>query len=275
MENYKYPVLLGVTALLGLFTIPVFGQDSKDDVFAVRTVVVAVSQGESTSVPGLGRGDFKVLERGIERDVVEVDATGLQPEIILLVDTSAGFVGQVPPLRRALESFVGAAAGSNKMTIYEFGGRPRILAGPTNDAAALMAAVKGIHIQRQEASYLLDAIVETAEGLGKSERAEGDEVHVVIVTGTGPEYSHNHRDRAKEVGARPDTVYRIVIYDSGSDQDFRRRGEIEDVLNHLKEETGGDLTRVIAATGLEGALESLATELRPTYRDLLFDRGLT
>jgi hypothetical protein len=81
----------------------------------------------------------------------------------------------------------------------------------------------------------------------------------------GPEYSHNHRDRAKDVGARSDTVYHIVMFDSKLERDFRRSGEIEETLNHLKEETGGSLDRLIAATGMKSALESLATELRPTY----------
>jgi hypothetical protein len=130
----------------------------------------------------------------------------------------------------------------------------------------LAAAVKGIHLQPQEASYLFDAVVEIAEGLGESERTEGDEVHIVIVAAMGPEYSHNHRDRAKDVGARSDTVYHIVVFDSGLEQNFRRRGEIEETLEHLKEETGGSLTRLIAATGMKRTLDSLATELRPTYR---------
>lgn len=240
------------------------GADEKE-VFAIRTLAASVVDGEGHIVAGLGRDDFKLVERGIERDVIDVAEEDKSLDIVLLVDTSVAFTNHVTLLRRALDAFVRAAASQNTVTLYEFGARPNELLQPTSDVVALASAVKGIH-PRQEASYLLDAIVETGEDLEEAEREEGNPVHVVIVTAMGPELSNVDYLHAKEVGIESRAVYHAVIYENRDfPGDMRRQAEANDTLDHLTRETGGTLIRVLVSMGIEKALSRIADELRPRY----------
>ena len=239
--------------------------DAKKESFAIRTLSVSVVDGEGRLVAGLGRDDFELVERGVERDIVEVTEEKKSLEILLLVDTSVAFMNHLQPLRRSLDSFVRAAAGENTITLYEFGTRPRQVAEPTGDAATLAGAVKQLY-PRQEAAYLLDAIAETGEELAEAEREEGNPVHVVILTAMGPELSSVHYSQAKDIGIESRAVYHVVIYENrGAEGEARRQSEVNDTLDHLTKETGGSLTRVLASTGIESGLAKIADELRPRY----------
>ena len=239
--------------------------EDKAESFAIRTLSVSVVDGEGRLVAGLGQDDFELVERGVERDIVEVTEEKKSLEILLLADTSVAFMNHLQPLRRSLDSFVRAAAGENTITLYEFGTRPRQVAEPTGDAATLAGAVKQLH-PRQEAAYLLDAIAETGEELAEAEREEGNPVHVVILTAMGPELSSVHYSRAKDIGIESRAVYHVVIYENrGVEGEARRQSEVNDALDHLTKETGGSLTRVLASTGIESGLGKIADELRPRY----------
>jgi len=239
--------------------------DAKEESFAIRTLAVSVVDSEGRLVPGLGQDDLELVERGVERDIVEVTEEKKSLDILLLVDTSVAFMNHLQPLRGALDSFVRAAAGQNTITLYEFGTRPRQMAEPTRDVAALAGAVRQLH-PRQEAAYLLDAIAETGEQLAETEREEGNPVHVVIITAMGPELSSEHYTRVKDIGVESRAVYHVVIYENrGAEGDARRQSEVNDTLDHLTKETGGTLIRVLASTGIEPSLAKIADELRPRY----------
>lgn len=239
--------------------------DGKEESFAIRTLAVSVADDEGHLVAGLGPDDFKLVERGIERDVTEVTEQKKSLDILLLVDTSVAFTNDVTPLRRALDAFVRSAAGQNTITLYEFGTRPRKLAEPTRDTSTLTSAVKGLH-PRQEAAYLLDAVGEIGEELAETEREEGAPVHVVIVTAMGPELSSLNYRQVQDIGLESRAVYHTVIYENRAlAGDARRQSEVNDTLDRLTRETGGTLIRVLASTGIESGLTRIADELRPRY----------
>ncbi len=248
--------------------LPGLSQAQQEDVFAVRTILVSVTDSEGAPISGLGAGDFALTERGIERDLVEVTLDERQTEILLMVDTSVAFFGEVQPLRQAVESFIGAVTPQHVMSLYEFGGRPNLLAGPADDAGTLLSAVGKLYARQQDGSYLLDAIVETGRELEEDEREEGNSVVVVIVTGMGTEYSNSSYLRAREVGERSGAVYHVVVFDSNraTTRNFVRRSEIEGTLTHLTEKTGGTFTRVLSTTSIRGELERVAGEFGPRYR---------
>lgn len=247
--------------------LPGLSQAQQEDVFAVRTVLVSVTDSEGASAYGLGVEDFALVERGIERDIVEVTADERQREILLMVDTSVAFYGEVQPLRQAVESFIGAVTPQHVMSLYEFGGRPNLMAGPADDAGTLLSAVGKLYARQQDASYLLDAIVETGRELEDDEREESNPVVVVIVTGMGSEFSTNHYERVKKVGERSGAVYNAVVFDSNrASRNFVRRSEVEGALTYLAEKTGGTFTRVLTATSIRGELDRVASELGPLYR---------
>jgi hypothetical protein len=240
---------------------------SQGDGFAIRSALVAVTDEQGALIEGLGNKDFQVLERGVERDVIEVLTEEKSSELYFLVDSSVAFRIHRSLLRNGVEAFIDAVGGRYQVTLYEFGGRPKLLAGPTTDRAALQSAAGKI-IARNEGAYLLDAITETAGKIDESEREEGKSVIVVILTALEPELSHTHYTRAKKAGKESGAVYYAVVYDNASSAtNYTKRGQIEDVLNTITKESGGALTRVLTPTSLDGALTRLADEhLRSGYQ---------
>lgn len=239
----------------------------QEDAFAVRTVDVSVADGEGAPVSGLEAEAFTLVERGIERDIVEVTADDRQAEILLMVDTSVAFYAEVQPLRQAVEAFIRAVTPNHVMSLYEFGGRPNLMAGPSDDAGPLLSAVGRLYARQQDASYLLDAIVETAREMEETEREEENPITVVIVTGMGTEFSNNNYQRARDLGARSGAVYHVVVFDSRNARlDYIRRSEIEGTLTYLADETDGTYSRVLASTGIRGELDQVAGLLGPRYQ---------
>ena len=252
-------LMLGSVAFLGLANQPT---SSQEDTLAIRTAMVSVTDEKGMFMSGLGDEDFQISERGTARDVVNVVEVARNADLYLLVDTSIAFRGQVGRLRGALESFVGAIAGGYQVRVIEFGGRVRSVAGPTNDRHALMRAVSGL-TARSEGAYLLDAIAATAREISVTEREEGKKPVVVILTGLGPEFSGVHYQRAEKVGKDSGAIFHAIMF-AGFAQVSR---EVEEALQELTKESGGELNRLLSATALKNSLNRLASDhLQSRYR---------
>ena len=106
---------------------------AQEDAFAIRTVLISVTDAEGLWIEGLGQEDFELLEKGVPRDVVDAVDEGVSTELYILVDTSIAFQPYRFLLLKGLQSFVDALESRFRITLYEFGTRPRRLTGPTED----------------------------------------------------------------------------------------------------------------------------------------------
>jgi hypothetical protein len=240
---------------------------AQDEAFAIRTALIAVTDAGGAGIDGLQREDFEISERGIARDVVEVAEEGIAGELYLLVDTSIAFEPHIFLLRKSLRAFVDALGSRFRVSLYEFGTRPRRLAGPTADPVELSREI-GTMMAHPEGAYLLDALHETARVMNETERGEGTSpLRVVIVTGSGPELSHTSDIRAREDARSTGAVFDVIRYEGAQAGDFMQRAKVDDVLDKLSTESGGSLDTLLSVNALESALVRLASEqLRPTYR---------
>jgi VWFA-related protein len=263
----KLPLLtLSSVMLLGLT-----GQsaDSQEDAFAIRTALVSVTDTSGARIEELSEEDFKLVERGIERDITQVLDEEKGAELYLLVDTSVAMRRHLQQLRNGVQQFIDAIGSRFEVTLYEFGTRPRKLAGPTNDRAALSIAASKLIAQAAEGAYVLDAISETSKKIRDTEREEDiPPVIVVIFTASGPELSHTNDRAAARAGKQSGAVYHVVIYDaSGQGGNPWQRARVDGVLDELTRKTGGSLKRILSATGIGNALTRVAEEeLQPVYR---------
>jgi len=239
----------------------------QEDAFAIRTVLVSVTDAEGARIEGLTREDFEIVERGISRDVVEAVDDGVSGDLYFLVDTSVAFQPHVFLLRRSLAGFVEALGSRYQIHLYEFGSRPRRLTDATADRAELSREIERM-MAHAEGAYLLDALYETAGELNDTEREEGTpRVRFVIVVGSGPELSNTSDQRALEAGRSSGAVFDVVLYEGAETGDFMKRAKVDDVLDRLSEESGGSLTRLLSVNALENTLLRLASEtLQPAYR---------
>ena len=263
----KLPLLtLSSVMLLGLT-----GQSAyfQEDAFAIRTALVAVTDSSDVRIEELSEEDFKLVERGIERDVTEVLDEEKGVELYLLIDTSVAMRRYVQQLRSGVRQFIDAIGSRFEVTLYEFGMRPRKLAGPTNDRAALSIAASKLVAQSAEGAYLLDAISETSKKIRDTERKEDTPpVIVVIFTASGPELSHINDRAAESAGRKTGAVYHVVIYDAiGQGGNFMQRARVDRVLDDLSRETGGSQKRILSANAIGSTLTRVAEEeLQPVYR---------
>jgi len=240
---------------------------AQEDVFAIRAALVSVTDDQGARLEGLERQDFQVRERGTPRDVVEVIDQRSGAELFLLVDTSVVFEPHIFELRRSLQKFIGTLGSRFRITLYEFGSRPHLLAGPAADSVAASQEA-GRLMARADGAYLLDTIYQTAREMGQTEREEGTPpVRVVILTGTGPELSNISDQPAREAGEKSGAVYDVVIYEGGRAEDSIHLARVQGVLDRLSRESGGSLERVLSVNAIEKVLLGLASgRLQPLYR---------
>jgi len=256
------PIIGGV-----VFTLVGSVASAQEDAFAIRTALISVTDAQGVSIDGLAQEDFEVEERGTMRDVVEVVDEEAGIELYILVDTSIAFQPHVFLLRRSLQSFVDALGNRFRITLYEFGTRPRRLAGPTEDRVEISREIGRMHA-RPEGAYVLDALYETAREMNETEREEGTSpVRVVIISGTGPELSNTSNTRALDAGRSSGAVFNVILYEGVSSGDFIKRAKVDDVLDRLSRESGGSLKRLLSVNSLERTLLRLTSEqLQPRYR---------
>ena len=143
---------LSLLTLSSVMLVGLTGQsaDSQEDAFAIRTALVSVTDSSGARIEELSEEDFKLLERGIERDITEVLDEEKGAELYLLIDTSVAMRRYVQQLRNGVQQFIDAIGSRFEVTLYEFGTRPRKLAGPTNDRAALSIAASKLVAQAGE-----------------------------------------------------------------------------------------------------------------------------
>jgi hypothetical protein len=111
---------------------------------------------------------------------------------------------------------------------------------------------------------MLDAVGEASADLKKLSR-EGDRTAVVVVTGTGPEFSYIDKYQSAERGERNAELFLSVQVDSGGG-DFDVRTNLSYVLDRLARATGGRYEVILSAMGTEDALRKLSAHLRCGYR---------
>ena len=92
----------------------------------------------------------------------------------------------------------------------------------------LIQAIKRLHAQQSEGACVLDTVVVSARELEGTEQEEGNPIRIVIVTGDGPELSHNHHEQAKKAGKDSGAIYHVIQFISALQaDDFLRKSEDE------------------------------------------------
>ena len=238
-----------------------------------RSMFVSVLDSSGAPVEGLVTTDFVIEEDGIEREVLRVGPATTPMQLAVLVDTSEAATFATSDIRNGLETFISTMREGNKIALVTFGSRPRILVESTDRVDRLRDGIGGIFAFSDTAAYLLDALVETANGF---ERRESPRAVIVVVTTEGVDYS-NH-DSAQVLGAlraahvathaivlrgRASTALRpSLIGDSNLRQSLYQR---DLVLARGPATTGGQRRDLMMSSAIGGVLDQLASILTSQY----------
>ena len=132
-----------------------------------RTVYASVVDKNDAPVNGLAASEFIVREDDTAREVLRVSAATAPMQIAVLVDTSQAMEEHMLDVRNALRAFFKQMGGKHEIALIGLGERPTVLSDYTRDAARLEKAVGSVFSRSGSGTYILDGIVETANGFQK------------------------------------------------------------------------------------------------------------
>ena len=215
-------------------------------------------------VAGLGVRDFVVREDGIAREVLRVTPATTPMAIALLVDNTQAATSAIPDIRSAVTAFVKMTEGLGPTALIGYADRPTILTDYTTSSKTLLAGVGRVFAMPGSGATLLDAIRETAQGLG---RREEDRAAIVVIATEHTEFSNLHYaqvlDTLRKSGAQLHVVLMTTPGASLTSDEARNRAS---VLDRGPRESGGIRWDVLAASAFSGQLENVAQVLKTQYR---------
>lgn len=222
-----------------------------------RVIYASVVDKDGAPVLDLTIKDFIVREDGQSREILRVARDDDPLQIALLVDNSVSMRPRLSLLRKAVTAFIDATRDDVQLALITLAERPTILVGYTTDRAALRKAADNIFAY-EAASYLLDGIAETSQGLAKRTMLRSA---IAVITGIGPEMSYRQYTEVLRFFRAGGASLHIVQVGAG----FGGQGR-EIVVSRGTSETGGRFDEVLVPTSLELKSRQLATELSNQYR---------
>lgn len=208
--------------------------------------------------------DIVIREDKVTREVLRVTpATGPMP-IAVLVDTSAAAESAIADIRAALTAFVNALGDTGPVSIIGFGERPTLLTDYTTNPAALTAGVGRVFSRPLSGATLLEAVFETATGLG---RREGERAAIVVLSVAAPEMSTLHHLRVAERLQASGAALHVIMLSLPGRQSLNDTARQRDLLlDRGVRITGGMRRDVLASMAFTPAMTDLARVLTHQFR---------
>jgi VWFA-related protein len=228
-----------------------------------RTMFISAVDGDGEPVEGLGPEAFIITEDGRRREILRVSRASEPIDIALLVDNSQAASDEITFLRTSLAKFVATMAPGNHIAVITLADRPTITTDYTADPKRLSDAVGRLFSMGQSGATLLDAIVETAQGLRKRETPRAAIVPVIT---DGVEFSNRYsRDVTRALVEARAALHLVTIglFAHTDEHSIRERSFLLDEGPRL---SGGHRTNLLSPTGLDPALQRLARELKSQYK---------
>jgi hypothetical protein len=231
-----------------------------------RSMYVSVLNDAGAPVENLGPTDFIIREDNAAREVLSVRPATEPMQIAILVDTSQAARDEIQHIRTALPPFVGALTSGdvkNEVAIIAIGERPTVFTDYTTNRATLQKGIDRIWSMQGAGTYLLDGLVETAQGFKKREASRPV---VVSITTEGAELGNWQHDQVLAPLKAAGAAYHAITLGrpSSSLSDEMRNRNI--VLDEGPRQTGGSRGELLTGMALGPKLTQLANELTHQYR---------
>lgn len=229
-----------------------------------RTVYASVVDKNDAPVPAVAAREFVVREDDTAREVLRV-ATATEPmQIAVLVDTSQAMEEHLLDVRNALRALFKQIGGEHEIALIGLGERPTVLSDYTRDPARLDKAIGSVFSRSGSGTYILDAIVEAANGL---QRRKATRPHIIVYAAKGPEFSERSHDSVidalRESGA---TLHTLMLNRPGAAAGSREEQELAQAVADGTKLTGGRREDLLTPMALGDRLQSLARELENQYQ---------
>jgi VWFA-related protein len=256
---------LALAAAVAAFQIAASVQplDAQNATSRERTMFVSAVNDKGEPVDGLGPEAFVITEDGRRREVLRVSRATEPLDIALLIDNSQAASEEIPFLRDSLAKFVAKMSPGNNIAVITLAERPTIATDYTTDPKKLADAVGRLFSTPQSGATLLDAIVETSQGL---KRRETPRAVILPVVTDGVEFTNRYfRDVAKSLTESKAAMHTVTIgqFYHSEEHGIRERSFL---LDEGPRVSGGQRINLLSATGLDPALQRIARELSSQYK---------
>jgi VWFA-related protein len=234
----------------------------------VRAFVATVTSDKGGAVTGLGANDVAILENGVARDLVSIDADERPVTLAFIIDTSEATRAALRlNLVEAATIFLKGLPEGSTFAIWSTGDRPTKVLDYTSDRVAAQKALARLF--PRGGNTLLDAVAEASADLKKQgekgEKKEGERSVVVALTGLTPELSNRDKWRAVEEAEKKAPFFMAVSYEEG-DADFEDRQKYDYVLSTLSQQSGGRYETVLSPMAVSASMGKLLDDLKSQYR---------
>jgi hypothetical protein len=230
-----------------------------------RAVYVSALDKNGAPVPDLAPADIIVREDDVTREILSIVAATEPMQIAILVDNSQAAEPLIRDYREALPAFVNAltadteAGSRHEIALIALAERPTILQDYTVEPARVLKAVQRLFSSSGSGTYLLDAILETSQGVVR--RGSRRPVMVALVT-EGMELSNRHYTQVLEKLSASAAAFHVITVGRPVNMDEDRLM----VIDQGPRRSGGSHDTLLLGTALTGRLKRLATELTHQYR---------
>ncbi|HVG38317.1 MAG TPA: VWA domain-containing protein [Pyrinomonadaceae bacterium] len=229
-------------------------------------VPVSVTDAQGQAVQGLTVKDFRLIEEGQPREIVQLgDPEQVPVELALLVDVSGSTRNRFAFQREAAQRFLRQVLKpTDRATVFAIDSQPRLEQTRT-DAAQAAAKLASIEPTTSPTAFY-DTVADAARYLARS--TPGRHRRVIIAISDGEDtFSENLKTATAALSEvqRADTVFYSI---NPSGQALRlnlisRRGQSE--MEVIANATGGAAFVPEALDDLEGVFNRIAAELRSQY----------
>jgi VWFA-related protein len=228
-----------------------------------RSLFVGAVDTNGEPVAGLGPEAFIVREDGVRREVLRVSRATEPIDVAVLIDNSASAGDDITLFRESLSKFVSKMAPGNHVALIGLADRPTILVDYTDDTKRLTEMTGRLFPMSGSGMTLLDAMVETSQGL---ERRETPRAVMVPVITDGIEFTNRyHQDVVNTLRKANAALHMVTIgqFPHSEEQGLRERSLLLDLAPRS---TGGQRITLLSAHGLDQAMQRLARELLSQYK---------
>jgi Ca-activated chloride channel homolog len=239
---------------------------------------VKVTDATGKTLPSLKKGNFTVVEDGMQQDVTYFEPVTAPLNIVLLLDLSGSIEHKMKVMKKAAQRFIDSLQPSDRIAVAAFSRRFSVIANFTTDHKLIKDRIDDIKNRHSGTAYY-DAMWATLDLL---DEANATRKAIVVLT-DGVDNSLSNPDDAEydpkhgfnELLARTEeadaTIYPIYL-----DTEYEtigaggRRGHEAYVtarkqLQALADQTGAIMFKAEKAEDLDGVYQQVAAELHSLY----------
>ena len=202
----------------------------------VDTSIVTIDATVSgTTVPTLGKADFKIYEDGQEQEITVFDASDSPFDIVLLLDLSGSTSDKIGLIKKTTKHFIETKRDADRVAIVTFNSGQNVVSPLQADKTKLLNDIS--HIKGNGASQVWDS-EKFAIDLIKRDSPAGRRKAIVVMTdgidndlyyALGPGSSILFADLIEDIRNNQVSIFPIYLNPSGADlengqvaQDARR-----------------------------------------------------